>query len=879
MDSVWLTAPAAALCVSSDAAPPRVQPNEAARRLGAALGLADTDWQALAGAALRSGTADADEVELGARGVRLHWRRVALGDGRSLLWLEPAAGEAVQRLAAAQRTADFLERALQLAGVAVWRLDLKRQRVFFDAAGVHVEGLAPDAEGVSLPVLRGLVHPQDRDAIARATEEAAASDRIVDVVVRYRRRDGSWRPTLTRRVAERDETGAVVALAGVSLDMSAQVAERERAEDLAERQRLVADAMGIGFWSRDLDSGSVHWDAGMYRIHGRDPGAGPPALDEWVDLYVHPADRAWMRARRDHANRAWERELDVVFRQPDDGSGERWVQSWTRRVERDGRRLAFGMHRDVTERERTRAMVERERARTQFALDVAEVGVWERGLDGGIGYWSPGMYRLRGLEPSDPRPPDQIIVETTQPDDHRVLAEVVRQHVEQGRPYQGEFRVRWPDGAWRWLATRGGALRDGDGRLLGMAGINIDITERKHADELRLQKERAEQANRDKSAFMARVSHELRTPMNAVLGFTRLLEDDPADPLSASQRARLQRIAEAGTTMMLLVDDLLGLAGLEADPAPANALLPLAEVVRQALELLAGLAQLQGVTLRAGPLTDAGAVRADRRRLAQLLRHLGRLALRRQPRGGSVEIDAGLDRSAQLPQALIVIRDDGPPFGAAERMTLTEPMAAQTRAAADGDVAGVALSLAVRLAAAMGGAIEIESRPEGGNQLRLRLPAADDESEAPLAPAAPLAPGAPEVPALTVLTVLCVEDNPVNLLLVRELLALRPGVRLHEAVDGLGGVAQALAERPDLLLLDLQLPDIGGLEVLRRLRAEPAMAGCTYVALSADAMPGHIASARAAGFDDYWTKPIDFERFLAGIDRLIAAKAAAPTSP
>jgi CheY-like chemotaxis protein len=116
--------------------------------------------------------------------------------------------------------------------------------------------------------------------------------------------------------------------------------------------------------------------------------------------------------------------------------------------------------------------------------------------------------------------------------------------------------------------------------------------------------------------------------------------------------------------------------------------------------------------------------------------------------------------------------------------------------------------------------------------------------------------------------VLCVEDNPVNLLLVRELLSLRPDVQLFEAVDGCSGLACALAERPDVLLLDLQLPDIGGLEVLARLRADPGMAGCVYVALSANAMPDHIDAARRAGFDDYWTKPIDFERFLGGIDQL-----------
>jgi CheY-like chemotaxis protein len=119
-----------------------------------------------------------------------------------------------------------------------------------------------------------------------------------------------------------------------------------------------------------------------------------------------------------------------------------------------------------------------------------------------------------------------------------------------------------------------------------------------------------------------------------------------------------------------------------------------------------------------------------------------------------------------------------------------------------------------------------------------------------------------------------VEDNPVNLLLVRELMALRPAMQLREAVDGADGLRQALDRPPDLLLLDLQLPDMPGLAVLERLRAEPALAGCRFVALSADAMPEHISEARAAGFHDYWTKPIDFERFLAGLDQVAADTAA-----
>jgi CheY-like chemotaxis protein len=133
-----------------------------------------------------------------------------------------------------------------------------------------------------------------------------------------------------------------------------------------------------------------------------------------------------------------------------------------------------------------------------------------------------------------------------------------------------------------------------------------------------------------------------------------------------------------------------------------------------------------------------------------------------------------------------------------------------------------------------------------------------------LAPAPPSAAGA-------TFTVLCIEDHPVNLMLVRELLSTRAQVVLHEATDGKGGIEAARRHRPDLVLLDLQLPDVHGLEVLRTLREDPLLHHCRFVALTANAMPDQVDEALAAGFDDYWTKPIDFGRFLAGIDRLAQA--------
>jgi len=881
MDRVWQSAPVAALCIMQDAQGRlQVQGNEAVARWTTSLGLGAADWQVLAARWWPATAAATGRDEIGPECCGVSVKRVALDGGAVLLWLQP---ENVDKaLAMVQRNADVLDRALALAGISVWRIDQRTQRVHFNAIGFQVVGMDEDPAGIPVQAMRDTIHPDDQAAVVRAAEEAMASDRVIDVVARYRNPDGSWRTLLTRRVAERDAAGQVVGLAGISLDLSAQFAERQRAETLIEHTRLAAEAIGVGFWSRNVDAGEARWDEQMYRIHRRDPALGPPGFDNWIGQHVHPQDQAWMAELHRRASADWAPVVDAMFRVPDDRNGdggERWVQTWTRRLLRNGQRLAFGMHMDVTDRQRAQALLQRERERTQFAIEAAEVGVWERGLDGRGAFWNDAMYRLRGLAPSDPRPIETLGEVCAHPDDLVELNRLVRRHLEDGTPYRFEFRVRLPDGTQRWLVTHGCAMRDADGRLLGMAGINLDITERKQTDALRQQKNIAEQAARDQSAFLARVSHELRTPMNAVLGFTQLLGDDSAELPSPRQRERLQRIQDAGMQMMALVDDLLDLASIEADNAAGTETLAISALLPQVLDGWRLRAQQQAVALRSGTL--AGSVRADRRRLSQLLSHLVGHALRRQPNGGWVEIGSRVDNAAAdgTAQLCLTVHDGGPPYSDAERETLFELFQRQGVARRSGEGSGIGMALAWRLARALGGQVLLCSRPPAAD-------AADaaDGADAPAAatelclllPAEVAAAAAPVPPLLRALAtspplhVLCVEDNPVNLLLVRELLALRPGVRLREASDGHSGITMALAEPPDVLLLDLQLPDIGGLDVLRRLRAEPALARCVWVALSANAMPDHIAEARAAGFDDYWTKPIDFPQFLAGIDRLAA---------
>jgi len=410
--------------------------------------------------------------------------------------------------------------------------------------------------------------------------------------------------------------------------------------------------------------------------------------------------------------------------------------------------------------------------------------------------------------------------------------------------------------------------------------VQIDITERKHAETLQLEKQRLEQASRDKSRFMARMSHELRTPMNAVLGFTRLLEDDPLEPPTTRQRERLARISQAGDRLLALIDDLLDLARLdtEAQAAPAQPL-PLAEVLREASAAVAGEAERAGVRLQL-PRHVSGQTHGDRRRLVQALAHVLLKVLQRCSPGADIVLQAALeaDDHADHPPALAgaeggaaapcngrlaVVCVFDPALPVVGQPSLFDPLPAgpgtvrsdasdtafdsafdisqdtvfdeglDTQPGLLGETTAgldIGLSLALRLVHGVGGRIDtrelpLESQPVAGAPRRvhvLRLPAhvhpAEDTAEKQpgqraAARALALALSGSPVQA-PVLHVLCVQDNLFNLQLVREVFALRPSVRLSTAVDGASGLAQALAEPPDLVLLDLQLPDMNGMEVL-----------------------------------------------------------------
>jgi signal transduction histidine kinase/CheY-like chemotaxis protein len=430
-----------------------------------------------------------------------------------------------------------------------------------------------------------------------------------------------------------------------------------------------------------------------------------------------------------------------------------------------------------------------------------------------------------------------------------------------------------PDGRWVLITERSTA----DG---GTVGIRTDITQLKRTmEELAAARDAARAAGEAKSQFLARMSHELRTPLNGILGFAQVLLNDPA--LNAAQREQVATLNEAGRHLLELVNGLLDLSKIEAGKLELH---PRPVALRPLLDACAGLlapeVARKGLrfTLDVAPGTPEG-VEADPTRLRQMLLNLLGNAVKFTPEGGRVQLR--VRRLADGMGIRLEVQDSGPGIPAEKRHLLFEDFA-QLAAAPGQEQPGTGLGLAIsaRLAGAMGGRIGCDTELERGALFWVELPLRE------VAPPAPARAGA--LPRLGTgdarrLRVLVADDVAANRMVARAML-VAVGHAVDSASDGTEAVAAVEREAYDVVLMDVQMPVMDGLEATRRIRALPGPRGrIPILAVTASALPEQIAACHEAGMDGHLAKPIDRESLLAVIGRLAAGEppdsAAVPPTP
>ncbi|HEY0859266.1 MAG TPA: ATP-binding protein [Albitalea sp.] len=436
--------------------------------------------------------------------------------------------------------------------------------------------------------------------------------------------------------------------------------------------------------------------------------------------------------------------------------------------------------------------------------------------------------------------------------------------------YTVEKRFRHAHGGIVWVSKTVAAVREADGKPAYFIAVIEDITSRKQTQAALLAAQAAERANAAKTEFLSRMSHELRTPLNAVLGFAQLLQMDSAARLDADQLSKLKHIEDAGAHLLAMINDVLDLSRIESGGMPLTAeTVRLRVAVQEAVALVSTAARDAGVQIELKPPPHDGPgdhVQADHLRLRQVLVNLLSNAIKYNRENGSVTVRWGATPEGEAVQ--LQVSDTGQGLTAEQQAHLFEPFNRLGAERSSIEGSGIGLVVTQRLVQLMGGSIEVVSRPGVGSSFTVTLPSAPGGNTRP----APLrdAPSAGESSAGGPRrTVLYAEDNPMNVELVREVMRLRADCRLLIARSGREAVALAQRERPDLLLLDMHLGDMTGLDVVQHLARDPQLAAVPAIALSADAMPAPIAAAQRAGFKAYLTKPLNVAELLRHIDEAL----------
>jgi PAS domain S-box-containing protein len=493
-------------------------------------------------------------------------------------------------------------------------------------------------------------------------------------------------------------------------------------------------------------------------------------------------------------------------------------------------------------------------------------------------YVSPQIETILGYTSDEWVADPQFWQTRIHPDDRDAVLNVVAESGLTGNPSTMEFRMLARDGHVVWFHDQTMLIRDERGQPSYWQGIKIDITKHKQAEEeiLKLNTEleqrvqtrtmELERALRAKDEFLASMSHELRTPLNAILGLSESLSERTAGPLNEKQERYVKTITESGHHLLSLINDILDLARIEAGQIVLNvAEVDLKQVCQASLRMINELAvrKQQRVTLE---VDDAiGSIWVDERRLKQILVNLLSNAVKFTPADGSLGLIVRGDQ--QEKRVMFTVWDDGIGIHQSDLARLFRPFVQlDSSLAREAPGTGLGLALVAQMVRLHGGSVNVESQPGEGSRFTVTLPwepALATDADLRMRSTGKFRAIRPEAKDRPIL--LLIEDTRETTVMLTDYLQLA-GYQVLSARDALTGMDLAKRTRPDLILMDVQLPGVDGLEATRRLRADPEFRTIPIIALTALAMPGDRERCLAAGATDYVTKPVSLKKLAVLIE-------------
>ena len=610
--------------------------------------------------------------------------------------------------------------------------------------------------------------------------------------------------------------------------------------------------------------------------------AGAPGCVEQLAQATDPRSLL----RQDHvfsvAGQQWQLHLSSpTARVPDTGQSNAWLFSTaglgcaallaallltvtgrTRRIETAVAERTADLQHEMAERARTESALRQSEQRFRNIFDHAPVGIAIAALDGRITEANPRLWEMLGhAAPASGQPVPVPVLMAERPE--TLSSSLPALLAGQTSKLHHRSRLAHANGSALWVQVNWSVLRDAQGRPHQLVAVAEDITEHLRLQESEQGRRLAESANLAKNEFLSRMSHELRTPLNAMLGFAQLLEMDRKPGLALHQQGWTRQVLQAGWHLLEMINDTLDLSRIDAGQIKLDTQrVHLPPLLAQCVAMVQAQADRRQISISLDLADDADHAWCDATRLRQVLTNLLSNAVKYNLDGGRVRVT-----SHRLDHTRLALRvtDTGLGLSPAQLAELFQPFNRLGREGGASEGTGIGLVISRRLAELMGGRLDAQAEAEQGASFVLQLPLAQAQR-----------PGAgpqTETPAPAgsygERRVHYIEDNGTNVEVMRGILSHRPQIRLEVSGLGLTGLDALRQQQPDLLLLDMHLPDIDGLTLLQRLKADPATAPIPVLVVSADATPQRIEQALAAGALQYLSKPLDLDGFLALVDRML----------
>ena len=711
-----------------------------------------------------------------------------------------------------------------------------------------------------------IIHPEDFDQVVASIRTSSLNLELWLQEYRVKFEDGTIRWLSGNAMPQQEEDGSIL-WHGFIKDITNRKLAEKALKESQEQLELVIKGSNDALWDWNLETDNLFYSLKWWQQLGYMPEEIPSDSNLWRTL-MHPDDVERVNFILNKFLKSNNDSYEAEFRlQHKDG---KYVPVLSRGfISRDSEGNAIritGSNMDLSERKKAEnALKESEIKHSSMISNISDViGIMDQ--NGKIRYKSPNIEQYFGWKPEDLISSDAWL--TVHNDDLERIQNDFYNLVKTDHGVKTvEYKYKCKDGTYKPIEITATNLIN-DPVIKGVLLNYHDITGRKQAEaELRKAKEEAEKANQAKSEFLSRMSHELRTPMNSILGFAQLME---MIETKETNKKRLNHILKNGKHLLELINEVLDIAGIESGKQllmPQSVLLN--GIIGEVIDVVQVTAANKNVTIELNESpSNILFVNADKLRLKQVLLNLTSNAVKYNRVGGSVIIKTQL-RPACLNKNEVVrisINDTGIGIQPENINKLFQPFERIGADKTETEGTGLGLVVVKKFTEAMGGAVGVESEPGSGSTFWIELPQAENEPE----DKRQNTNGENQVETFDnqeVATILYIEDNVSNIRLVEEiLLDHRPSLKLVTSFYGKPTVVMAKQYHPKLIILDLDLPDIKGDEVLEMLMADAVTEQIPVIILSADAMPHQIEKMLKSGASNYLTKPLDIIQFLKMID-------------